>query len=218
MPWSEKQSLQFRWEVFNITNSVRFDVQSANGYVGGSLANGDSANFGNFSGTSPTRASCSSRYATNSDSCANKKSGSLTLPDFEASLKARILSRACSIRNSRESRAGEAYDVRASGLNSRSEYDLYFCTGNVFLKNAMRMLLRVSIPVEAGNAAAKAGNLGPLGFISSAADFAVRSTRLTATRTEAKRRVKPRAGLSLLADIFFVEGELTSNGYHLTCQ
>src|SRR5215469_13321664 len=35
---------------------------------------------------------------------------------------------------------------------------------------------------------------------------------------EAKRRVKPRAGLSLLADIFFVEGELTSNGYHLTCQ
>jgi hypothetical protein len=51
MPWSEKQSLQFRWEVFNITNSVRFDVQSANGYVGGSLANGNSANFGNFSGT-----------------------------------------------------------------------------------------------------------------------------------------------------------------------
>jgi hypothetical protein len=28
MPWSEKQSLQFRWEVFNVTNSVRFDVQS----------------------------------------------------------------------------------------------------------------------------------------------------------------------------------------------
>jgi hypothetical protein len=51
MPWSEGQSLQFRWEVFNVTNSVRFDVQSANGYVGGSLANGNSANFGNFSGT-----------------------------------------------------------------------------------------------------------------------------------------------------------------------
>jgi hypothetical protein len=34
---------------------------------------------------SPTRASCSSRYATNSDGCANKKSGSLTLPDFEIS-------------------------------------------------------------------------------------------------------------------------------------
>ncbi len=51
MPWSEGQSLQFRWEVFNVTNSVRFDVQSANGYVGGSLANGNSSNFGNYSGT-----------------------------------------------------------------------------------------------------------------------------------------------------------------------
>ena len=29
MPWSDGQSLQFRWEVFNVTNSVRFDVQSA---------------------------------------------------------------------------------------------------------------------------------------------------------------------------------------------
>ena len=52
MPWSEGQSLQFRWEVFNLRNSVRFDVQSANGYVSGdSLANGNSSNFGNFSGT-----------------------------------------------------------------------------------------------------------------------------------------------------------------------
>jgi hypothetical protein len=51
MPWSEGQSLQFRWEVFNVTNSVRFDVQSANAYEGGSLENGNSANFGNFSGT-----------------------------------------------------------------------------------------------------------------------------------------------------------------------
>lgn len=51
MPWSEKQSLQFRWEVFNVTNSVRFDVQSANGYTGGSLANGNSGTFGNFGGT-----------------------------------------------------------------------------------------------------------------------------------------------------------------------
>src|SRR5215468_1394280 len=33
---------------------------------------------------------------------------------------------------------------------------------------------------------------------------------------EAKRRVKPRAGLSLLADTFFVKGELTAHGYHLT--
>ncbi len=30
MPWSEKQSVQFRWEVFNITNSVRFDALSVN--------------------------------------------------------------------------------------------------------------------------------------------------------------------------------------------
>jgi carboxypeptidase family protein len=51
MPWSEHHTLQFRWEVFNITNSVRFDVQSANAYEGGSLANGNSSNFGNFSGT-----------------------------------------------------------------------------------------------------------------------------------------------------------------------
>lgn len=51
MPWRESQSLQFRFEVFNITNSVRFDVQSANAYEGGSLANGNSANFGNYSGT-----------------------------------------------------------------------------------------------------------------------------------------------------------------------
>ena len=51
MPWSENHSLQFRWEVFNVTNSVRFDVQSANAFEGGSLANGNSANFGNFSGT-----------------------------------------------------------------------------------------------------------------------------------------------------------------------
>jgi hypothetical protein len=35
---------------------------------------------------------------------------------------------------------------------------------------------------------------------------------------EAKRRVKARAGLSLLANAFFVEGELTSNGYYLTAQ
>ena len=51
MPWSEKQSLQFRWEVFNITNSVRFDVQSASASTGGTLQNGNSGTFGNFSGT-----------------------------------------------------------------------------------------------------------------------------------------------------------------------
>ncbi len=30
MPWSEKQRLQFRWESFNVTNTVRFDPNSAN--------------------------------------------------------------------------------------------------------------------------------------------------------------------------------------------
>jgi hypothetical protein len=30
--------------------------------------------------------------------------------------------------------------------------------------------------------------------------------------------VKPRAGLSLLADTFFVKAELTAHGYHLTSQ
>jgi Carboxypeptidase regulatory-like domain len=44
MPWSERQSLQFRWEVFNITNSVRFNVQSSGSEV-------DISNtFGNYTG------------------------------------------------------------------------------------------------------------------------------------------------------------------------
>ena len=51
MPWAEGQSLQFRWEVFNVTNSVRFNVQASNGYFGGSLANGNSGTFGNYAGT-----------------------------------------------------------------------------------------------------------------------------------------------------------------------
>jgi len=33
MPWTEKQSLQLRWEVFNVTNSVRFDTQSINSSI-----------------------------------------------------------------------------------------------------------------------------------------------------------------------------------------
>jgi hypothetical protein len=48
MPWSEKQSLQFRWEVFNVTNSVRFDVQSA--LLSNSLGLGSGTSFGNYSG------------------------------------------------------------------------------------------------------------------------------------------------------------------------
>src|SRR6516164_8577209 len=51
MPWSEGQSLQFRWEVFNITNSVRFDVQSASATnPNGTLYNGNGQTFGNYTG------------------------------------------------------------------------------------------------------------------------------------------------------------------------
>jgi hypothetical protein len=48
MPWSEKQSLQFRWEGFNITNSVRFDVQSS--LLSSALTLGSGGSFGNYSG------------------------------------------------------------------------------------------------------------------------------------------------------------------------
>ena len=33
MPWSEHHSIQLRWEVFNVTNSVRFDAQSINNSI-----------------------------------------------------------------------------------------------------------------------------------------------------------------------------------------
>jgi Carboxypeptidase regulatory-like domain len=33
MPWSEGQSLQLRWDVFNVTNSKRFDALSLNSYL-----------------------------------------------------------------------------------------------------------------------------------------------------------------------------------------
>jgi hypothetical protein len=44
MPWSEKHSLQFRWDVFNALNLTRFDVQSL------SLSITNSSNFGNYTG------------------------------------------------------------------------------------------------------------------------------------------------------------------------
>lgn len=44
MPWSEKQGLQFRWEVFNVSNSVRFNAQSISGEVD------ISSTFGNYTG------------------------------------------------------------------------------------------------------------------------------------------------------------------------
>jgi hypothetical protein len=48
MPWSENQSLQLRWEVFNVTNSVRFDVQSS--LTSSALTLGSGSSFGNYSG------------------------------------------------------------------------------------------------------------------------------------------------------------------------
>jgi len=45
MPWSEGQSLQFRWEVFNVTNSVRFDAVSA---ITNSALDLSGSNFGNY--------------------------------------------------------------------------------------------------------------------------------------------------------------------------
>ncbi len=48
MPWSESQSLQLRWEVFNVTNSVRFDVQSS--LTSSALTLGSASSFGNYSG------------------------------------------------------------------------------------------------------------------------------------------------------------------------
>jgi hypothetical protein len=48
MPWAEQQSLQFRWEVFNVTNSASFDVQSS--LLSNSLGLGSGGSFGNYSG------------------------------------------------------------------------------------------------------------------------------------------------------------------------
>ena len=49
MPWNEKESLQFRWEVFNVTNTPVFDVQSAllSQTLGLTAAPGT---FGNYTG------------------------------------------------------------------------------------------------------------------------------------------------------------------------
>jgi hypothetical protein len=34
MPYSESHTLQFRWEVFNVTNTARFDPLSISGSLG----------------------------------------------------------------------------------------------------------------------------------------------------------------------------------------
>jgi len=46
MPWRESQSLQFRWEVFNVLNLTRFDVQTITNPIDQGSA------FGNYSGLS----------------------------------------------------------------------------------------------------------------------------------------------------------------------
>ena len=48
MPW-EGHTLQFRWDVFNVTNSVRFDVGTLVQGFNSSIVNNTS--FGNFSST-----------------------------------------------------------------------------------------------------------------------------------------------------------------------
>jgi hypothetical protein len=52
MPWNEKHSLQFRWETFNVTNTTRFDVQSA--LLSNNLSNDSGNSFGKYSSTLST--------------------------------------------------------------------------------------------------------------------------------------------------------------------
>jgi hypothetical protein len=49
MPWSEKQKLSFRWETYNLTNTVRFDPGSSSGNSGSSTIS--SSSFGKLSST-----------------------------------------------------------------------------------------------------------------------------------------------------------------------
>ena len=50
MPWSEKQSLVLRWEVFNVTNSTRFDFNdlSSAGVSESNNSIGVGQRFGNY--------------------------------------------------------------------------------------------------------------------------------------------------------------------------
>jgi hypothetical protein len=49
MPWSDKQTLALRWEVFNVTNSTRFDFNDSNSSSSSESNNSiDVISFGNF--------------------------------------------------------------------------------------------------------------------------------------------------------------------------
>jgi hypothetical protein len=58
MPWKESHSLQFRWEVFNVLNLTRFDVQSVN------LSLTNASSFGQYSSllTNPRTMQFALRY------------------------------------------------------------------------------------------------------------------------------------------------------------
>jgi hypothetical protein len=58
MPWKESHSLQFRWEVFNVLNLTRFDVQSV------SLSLTNASSFGQYSSllTNPRTMQFALRY------------------------------------------------------------------------------------------------------------------------------------------------------------
>jgi hypothetical protein len=60
----ENQKLEFRWEVFNVTNAVRFDVQSLNRFSTDSVSPG-AVTFGNYTSTllSPRVMQFSLRYS-----------------------------------------------------------------------------------------------------------------------------------------------------------
>jgi hypothetical protein len=60
MPWKESHNLQFRWEVFNVLNLTRFDVQTINN----SITN--ASTFGQYSSLLTNALPCSLRCATSS--------------------------------------------------------------------------------------------------------------------------------------------------------
>ena len=69
MPWSPNQKLRFRWDIFNLTNTPRFDVGRL------TMLPDRATTFGSYNGrsrpaTAAPAAACSSRCGTNSDQVA----------------------------------------------------------------------------------------------------------------------------------------------------